>query len=661
MSSDRPILWTPSPERAEASTMAQFMRWLEADKGLTFDSYQDMWTWSVSDLDGFWRAIWEYFELGDGTPVKTVLAERKMPGAVWFPGFMVNFAGEVLKQAEKAPDKTAIIVQSETFGRSEMTWADLSAQVASVASRLRAKGVGQGDRVVAVLPNTEISVISFLATASLGAIWSLCAPDMGHVAILDRFRQIEPKVLIAQDGYVHAGKMIDRREVLATIAGGLPTLDHLVMVPVVGDLPENAVPWSSMVTDDVSFEPTPVPFDHPLWVVYSSGTTGTPKPIVQGHGGILLEGAKQSLHQDLSDKDRFSWLTSSGWIMWNSQFTALARGATVALFDGASNHPDMLALWRFAEAEKLTYLGAGAAFFTATMKAGVRPGDAVDLSNLRSLGATGSPLTADAYEWIYDAIKPDIWLAPISGGTDFAGAFVGGHPMLPVRAGEMQCRFLGNAVRAFDDAGAELIGEVGELVCTEPLPSMPLFFWGDKDGSRLHSSYFDTYPGIWRHGDWIEFSPEGGSVIYGRSDATINRRGLRMGSSEIYQAVEGLDEVMDSLVVDLEFLGRESFMPLFVVLAEGLELTDALKDKINGAIRSAVSARFVPNDIVAIAEIPRTLSGKKLEVPVKKLLLGGDPDKVVTRDSMSNPDSFDAFVDYAKARKEINKEGPVND
>ena len=478
---------------------------------------------------------------------------------------------------------------------------------------------------------------------------------MGHVAILDRFRQIEPKVLIAQDGYVHAGRTIDRREVLNTIIAGLPTLEHRVILPVVGDLPGGAVAWADMLGDTSQPDALPVPFDHPLWVVYSSGTTGTPKPIVHGHGGVMLEGAKQTLHQDLSENDRFCWMTSSGWIMWNCQLAALSAGATVALFDQAANFPDFLALWRFAADEKLSYLGAGAAFFSSCVKSGIRPCDVIDLSALRSLGATGSPLPPEAYDWIYDAVNPDIWLAPISGGTDFAGAFVGGNPMLPVRAGEMQCRFLGNAVRAFDEAGNELTGEVGELVCTEPLPSMPLYFWGDEDGSRLFESYYDTYPGIWRHGDWIEITAEGGAVIYGRSDATINRKGLRLGSSEIYRAVEGLDEVMDSLVVDLEFLGRESFMPLFVVPAPGVAVDDALKDKINAAIRSSVSARFLPNEIVEIGEVPRTLSGKKLEVPVKKLLLGGDPAKVVTRDSMSNPDSFDAFVAYATSRETIQK------
>ncbi len=649
--SARPILWTPPPERAAASRMAAFIDWLAANRGLHFDDYAALWEWSVRDLDAFWQAIWDYFDLQSPTPHRAVLEHRAMPGAVWFPGAQVNYAAQVLRQTEKTPDRTALIVQSETFGRSELTWRELSQQVAAVAASLREMGVGQGDRVVAVLPNTQTAMVAFLATASLGAIWSLCAPDMGHVAILDRFRQIEPKVLIAQDGHVHAGRTIDRREVLATIAEGLAGLTHRVMLPVIGDLPACWLDWSAMAARAAPLRFEQLPFDHPLWVVYSSGTTGNPKPIVHGHGGVLIEGAKQSLHQDVSAADRYLWLTSSGWIMWNNQFSALAQGATVALFDAAPNHPDLGALWRFAGAERLSYLGAGAAFFAACHKAGIRPGDIADLGALRSIGATGSPLSEESYDWIYDAVKADVWLAPISGGTDFCGAFVGGNPMLPVRAGEMQCRFLGDAVHAFDEDGNALTGEVGELVCTEPLPSMPLYFWNDPGGQRLHESYFDMYPGVWRHGDWIEITESGGAVIYGRSDATINRKGLRLGTSEIYRAVEALDEVADSLVVDLEFLGRDSFMPLFVVPTSGVTLDDALRARINDAIRASISARFLPSEIIEIAEVPRTLSGKKLEVPVKKLLLGGDPAKVVNRDSMANPDSFDFFLAYADARK----------
>ena len=650
MSTRGRLLWEPSAEQIRDNRIAEFTRWLKNERGLEFSEYNDLWRWSIDDLSEFWSAIWQFCSLRSFAPFDVILADDAMPGAKWCPGALVNYADQILHFADLTPDQTALIVQSETFGRSTLSWADLRAQVASVAANLQGMGVEKGDRVVAILPNTETALIAMLAATSLGAIWSICAPDMGHVAILDRFRQIEPKVLIAQDGYVHAGKMIDRRDILAEISASLPSLTHCVTLCVTGELPEGHAAWDTLTRNEAEFDPVPVPFDHPLWIVYSSGTTGSPKPIVHGHGGIILEANKQALHHDLRPSDRFSWLTSSGWIMWNAQWCALGQGATVALFDGAPNHPDMGVVWRFVAEERLTYFGAGAAFFDGCRKAAIIARE-LDLGALTGLGSTGSPLSSDAYDWIYRDVKADVWLAPISGGTDLAGAFVLGHPGLPVRAGEMQARALGNAVNAFDEQGSPLTGEVGELVCTRPLPSMPLFFWGDDDGSRLQESYFDTYPGIWRHGDWITIFEDGASVIYGRSDATINRKGLRMGSSEIYRAVEALDEVLDSLVVDLEFLGRDSFMPLFVVMRPGIALDEALKERINGAIREAVSARFIPNEIVQASEIPRTLSGKKLEVPVKKLLLGGDPAKVVNRDSMANPHSFDTFIAYAAAKE----------
>ena len=644
------LLWTPSQARYDASSMAQFERFVAETRNLTFEDYNAMWRWSVEDLEGFWRAIWDFFDIPATSPPEQMLVKRQMPDMAWGKGARLNYVDNILRHAEGREDTIALIVQSETFGRSEMTWGALRAQVASVAARLSQMGVGPGDRVVAILPNTEAAAVAFLATASLGAIWSLCAPDMGHVAILDRFRQIEPKVLIAQDGYVHAGKMVDRTEVLATINANLPSVAQFVTLPVVADLPEGHVAWDDLTGDDLPYRATQVGFEDPLWIVYSSGTTGNPKPIVHGHGGVILEASKQSLHQDISQTDRYCWLTSSGWIMWNSQFMPLAQGASVAMFDGAANHPDLGAVWRFVAESKVTYFGAGAAYYSICMKAGVTPREDVDLTALRSLGSTGSPLSGDTYDWIYQDVKADQWLAPISGGTDLVGAFVVGHPGKPVRAGEMQCRALGNAARAFDPEGRELFGEVGELVCTEPLPSMPLYFWGDEDGSRLFESYFAEYPGVWRHGDWIAIEEDGSSVIYGRSDATINRKGLRLGSAEIYQAVESLDAVLDSLVVDLEFLGRDSFMPLFVVPAAGVTFGDKLKEQINAAIRTQISARFQPNEIIEIAEVPRTLSGKKLEIPVKKLLLGGDPESVVNRDSMANPESFDFFLAYANAQ-----------
>ncbi len=647
MTQGRDILWSPSVERYQASTMAAFERYLSKKHDLTFSDYNDMWRWSISDLNSFWGAIADFFELRFFEHPQKILDKRAMPGAEWFVGAKVNYADQLLSKTDRLAEQVAFVSNSETFGRKELTWNNLKRSVASVAENFKKMGLTKGDRVVAILPNTEVALIGLLATASLGAVWSLCAPDMGHVAILDRFKQIKPKLMIAQNGYIHAGKTIDRSDLLRTIKHGLESLDALITVPVIEHGYEGTYTWSDLLNANADFDPVPVPFDHPLWVVYSSGTTGNPKPIVHGHGGILLESMKQSLHHDLTEKDRFFWLTSSGWIMWNAQWTALGQGARVVAFDGAPNYPDMGRVWEVIAEEGVTYFGAGAAFFEGCIKANVVPQENFDLRALRSMGSTGSPLSGDAYDWIYQKVKSDLWLAPISGGTDLSGAFVLGHPGMPVRKGEMQCRALGNAVRAFDEDGRDLIGQVGELVCTEPLPSMPLYFWGDKDGSRLYESYFDTYPGVWRHGDWIEITQDGGSVIYGRSDATINRKGLRMGSSEIYQAVEGLSEIRDSLVVDLEFLGRDSFMPLFVVLMPDCVLDEALRKRINEAIKSQVSPRFLPDEIVEIQEVPRTLSGKKLEVPVKKLLLGSAAEKVVNRDSMSNPNSFDFFIDYA--------------
>lgn len=646
MTQGRDILWFPSVERYQASTMAAFERYLSKKHELTFSDYNDMWRWSISDLNSFWGAIADFFELRFFEQPQKILNKRAMPGAEWFVGAKVNYADQILSKTGRLAEQVAFVSNSETFGRKELTWNNLKRSVASVAENFKKMGVTKGDRVVAILPNTEVALIGLLATASLGAVWSLCAPDMGHVAILDRFKQIKPKLMIAQNGYIHAGKTIDRSDLLRTIKHGLESLDALITIPVIEHGYEGTYTWSDLLNANADFDPVPVPFDHPLWVVYSSGTTGNPKPIVHGHGGILLESMKQSLHHDLTEKDRFCWLTSSGWIMWNAQWTALGQGARVVAFDGAPNYPDMGRVWEVIAEEGVTYFGAGAAFFEGCIKANVVPQENFDLRALRSMGSTGSPLSGDAYDWIYQKVKSDLWLAPISGGTDLSGAFVLGHPGMPVRKGEMQCRALGNAVRAFDEDGRDLIGQVGELVCTEPLPSMPLYFWGDKDGSRLYESYFDTYPGVWRHGDWIEITQDGGSVIYGRSDATINRKGLRMGSSEIYQAVEGLSEIRDSLVVDLEFLGRDSFMPLFVVLMPGCVLDETLRKRINEAIKSQVSPRFLPDEIVEIQEVPRTLSGKKLEVPVKKLF-GSAAEKVVNRDSMSNPNSFDFFIDYA--------------
>ncbi len=647
--SSRKIIWKPSAKRKNSSSMQCYIDWLRDERNLIFADFNELWEWSVNDLESFWKSVWDYFGLRSITAFSKVLDEEKMPGASWFKGATVNIVYEIFKDNEEIRNNTAISFRSETLGDGVLTWEELISKTNSLVIKLKELGVQKGDRVVAILPNTPHSMISFCATASIGAIWSLCAPDMGENAILDRFKQIKPKVLICQDSYVYAGKIINKVNSLRNIIEKLPSLSDTILVKIKDNpLTKKQLEWDNIMRLRGETEIEMLPFDYPLWIVYSSGTTGNPKPIVHGHGGILIEMTKQSLHMDISKNDHFCWLTSSGWIMWNVQLLALLRKSSVAMFDFAPNYPDFLEVWRKVDEEKLTYFGAGAAFFTACMKSNVIPKKKFKFDNLRSLGATGSPLSQEGYNWIYQKVKSDIWLAPLSGGTDFAGAFVIGNPLSDVKEGEMQSKSLGCSVYAFDDNGNSVVGEVGELVCTKPLPSMPLYFWGDKQNKRLTESYFETFPGVWKHGDWIEFTDYGGSVIYGRSDATINRRGLRLGSSEIYRAVESLSEVMDSVVVDLEYLNRESNMTLFVVLYPEIALSNNLKEKISSAIKNSISARFVPDKIIKINEVPRTLSGKKLEVPIKKLLLGSEPKTVVNRESMANPSSFEFFVTYAK-------------
>ncbi len=664
--------------------MALYRQWLKETRGLSFASFEAMRQWSVTDIDGFWQSIWDYFDIQSPTPHGAVLANRKMPGAVWFPGASVNYARQVLRHvdAAHAAGLPAIISSGEDGILTETSWPELRRKAAALALDLRAKGVKSGDRVAAYMPNIPETIIALLATASIGAIWSLCAPDMAAPAVIDRFKQIEPKVLIAGDAVTYAGRRHDRQGVIDELRRALPTVAHVILH---GDAATaSGASLSSILSatggEIDAFEPEWLPFDHPLWIVYSSGTTGLPKPILHGHGGIIVVALPLgTLHNDIgcsyqpnSFGERFHWYSSTGWIMWNCQVNGLLGGTTICIFDGspggAKDKPDWTTLWRFVADAKATFFGAGAAFFANCTKAEIDLAAVGDLSALRALGSTGSPLSADTQAWFNDrfaalsktngsAAQADIWWANISGGTDFAGAFIGGNRELPQTPGSMQCRLLGCAVEAFDEQGHAVIDEVGELVCSEPLPSMPLRFWNDPENARYRSSYFETYPDnfdgsgrgpVWRHGDWLKINPDGSCVIYGRSDATINRHGLRMGTSELYSAIEALPEVLDSLVVDLEYLGRDSYMPLFVVLRDGVALDAAMKAKINKAVEAGLSRRFLPNDIFAVAEIPRTLSGKKQELPIKKLLLGHPLEKVINKDAMANPGCLDWYLAFAR-------------
>src|SRR5437588_4470815 len=615
------LLWEPSEKTKQESNLRKYMQWLEQKRGLHFTGPEELWAWSVDKLEDFWASLWDYFEIQASRPYKTVLVERKMPGAQWFPGAELNYAQHVFRNA--TANRPALLFQSEQQPLTEVSWDELVQKVGAVAHALRSMGVKRGDRVVSYMPNIPQTLIAFLATASIGAIWSSCSPDFGTRSVVDRFRQIEPKVLFAVDGEQYGGKPIDRRATISELQQALPTLQKTIVVPnvfkdVSAESYTNAMLWQEMPQATAHLVYEQVPFDHPLWVLYSSGTTGLPKAIVQGQGGILREHLKNlHLGMDLKQDDRFFWYTTTGWMMWNLLIGGLLLGIPVLLYDGSPGYPDMNVLWRFAEQSGMTFFGTSAGFILACMKAGITPGKALDLSRLRGLGSTGSPLPPEGFQWIYEQIKRDLWLASISGGTDVCSAFLGGSVLLPVHAGELQCRLLGAKIEAFDDNGRPLIDEMGELVITEPMPSMPLYFWNDPEGKRYRESYFEMYPGIWMHGDWVKITPRGSPVFYRRSYSTINRKGIRMGSSEIYRVVEDIPQVLDSLVVGVEGPGGDYYMPLFVVLRPGTELDDALTAKIRDKIRSSLSPHHVPDDIIAIAEIPLKFNANTHEAPIK--------------------------------------------
>ncbi len=641
-----PVLWEPSPERIEQTMLWRFLQ------GHGFSSYDAAWRWSVAEPEAFWTAVSDFFAVGWDVRPDRFLADARMPGAVWCPGGRVSYAEHVFR--DRDPDAVALHHASELRELSVMSWAQLAALSARIAAALRREGVVPGDRVVAYLPNIPEAVAALLACASIGASWSSCSPDFGVSSVVDRFAQIEPTVLLAVDGYRYGGENFDRRDVVTELQDAMPTLRRSVLLAYLDADATLAgtVGWDAWLADGepptLSF--TPLAFDHPLWVLYSSGTTGLPKAIVHGQGGILLEQLKQlGLHADARPGDRMLWFTTTGWMMWNFLIGALLTGAEIVLYDGSPGTPDLNVLWELAARTRATTFGTSAAFLGSCQKAGLTPAADHDLTALRAVGSTGSPLSPESFEWVYDQVGSDLWLYSTSGGTDVCTAFVGGVPILPVHRGELQARALGCAVAAWDEDGRELVGGVGELVITQPMPSMPVYFWNDPSGRRLRESYFEMYPGVWRHGDWIEITPRGSAVIHGRSDATINRGGIRMGTAEIYRAVLAVDAVVDALVVDVPRDGAEAWMPLFVVLRPGVALDDGLVEQLRAAIRSACSPRHVPDQVIAVAEVPRTLSGKVLEVPVKRILMGVAPEQAAARDALANPAALEPFVALARA------------
>jgi acetoacetyl-CoA synthetase len=652
MSEEPKLLWEPSAERVQRATLTRYQEWLERTRGLSFDDYAQLWQWSVDELDAFWESVVEYFEIRfeERGASSQVLGDRSMPGAQWFSGSRLSYAEHIF--AGRRDDEVAIRHASELRSLDSWTWGELRSQTAAIASGLRALGVGEGDRVVAYMPNIPETVAAFLACASLGAVWSSAAPEFGARSVIDRFEQVSPKVLLAIDGYRYGGKDFDRSAIVDRVAAEIPGLERVVRFGYLDGSGWEDGFLGSAEGSELSF--AALPFDHPLWVLYSSGTTGLPKPIVHGQGGILLEHVKKmNLHLDAQAGDRVFWFSTTGWMMWNFLVGVLLTDASIVLFDGNPGYPSLGTLWDLAEEAGITCFGTSAAFVAACMKESVVPrSGGRKLAALRAVGSTGSPLSPESFEWIYEQLGDDTWLFSTSGGTDLCTAFVGGVPVLPVYLGELQARSLGASVEAWDPDGKALVDEVGELVITKPMPSMPVFFWGDDDGSRLLESYFSMYPGVWRHGDWIRITSRGTGVISGRSDSTINRGGVRMGTSEIYRAVLDVDDVVDALVVDLPREGTDGWMPLFVVLREGASLSDELVSEIRRRVREDCSPRHVPNEIRQIDAVPRTLSGKLLEVPVKRILTGTPPDQAASRESLANPEALDYFVELAASSED---------
>jgi acetoacetyl-CoA synthetase len=647
------VLWTPPADVRETTLIGRYLDWLKEERGIDHAGYDELWHWSVDDLEGFWGSLWDFFEIRAHTPYERVLGSREMPGAEWFTGSRLNYAEHMVGRDEDT-DQVAVLARSQTRADFDLTFGELREQVARARAGLRRLGIGPGDRVVAYLPNVPEALVAFLATASLGAIWATCAPEFGPRSVIDRFGQLEPKLLLAIAGYTYGEKPIDRRAEVAEIRDALPSLERVVHVPYAGG-PDDALPgtveWDEVLAEPGPLEFDPVGFDHPLCVLFSSGTTGLPKAIVHRHGGILIEAFKnQGLSWDLQPGDRLLWFTTTAWMMWMALVNTLLFRASIVMLDGNPMYPDLSAQWRLAEELRPTLMGAVPAFLMACRKGGVDLRD-MDLSSIRQFCAAGSPLPPDGFDWIYEQLGPDVLLNVGSGGTDVCTGMVQGGPMQPVYRGEIAGCCLAVDVAAYDENAQPVVGELGELVIRQPMPSMPVGFWGDEDGSRYRAAYFEQFPGVWRHGDWIMFTERGSCVITGRSDATLNRGGVRLGTGEVYSVVEGLDEVQESLVVHIEDPeGGAGELILFVALSEGIELDDELRGRIASELRGTLSPRHVPDTIEAIPAIPKTLTMKKLELPVKRILLGDPPEKVASRDALADPQALDAFVAYASER-----------
>jgi acetoacetyl-CoA synthetase len=654
------LLWTPDAGRVERSHLTAYMRWLERERNLRFASYHELWNWSVTEIEAFWQSLWDYFGIESSAPVECVLSSRKMPGAEWFRGARLNYAEHALRK--ERPGATALLHLSERQPLTEMSWEELGGKVRILATQLRKLGVQPGDRVVAYMPNIPEAMIAMLATTSIGAIWSSCGPDFGTRGVLDRFTQLSPKVLICVDGYQYGGKSFNRKPEVESIIAKLDTLERVIYLPYLepsdrAPLSPHTVLWDELMSHPPvpksEFRYEQVPFDQPLWILFSSGTTGLPKAICHSHGGIILEQLK-ALHfqMDLHPGERLFFFTTTGWMMWNFLASAPLADVAPVLYDGNPAYPEPDILWKMVEQSGTAMFGASPTYQAILEKAGFQPGRKYDMSNLKSVMLAGSPVTSECMVWFYRNVKEDLWVGPGSGGTDVCSGLVGGVPILPVYAGEIQARLLGVAAYAFNERGEKVVNEVGELVITEPMPSMPVCFWNDPDGRRYFESYFAEFPGVWRHGDFFKVNERGGCFVLGRSDATLNRHGVRIGTAEIYRSLTAVEEVEDALIVNLDLPGGKFFMPLFVKLKNGRALDEAIVEKIRATIRREYSPRHVPDRILQVDDIPLTLTGKKLEVPVRRILMGMPPEKAANRDAVANPKALDYFIEYAKTQRD---------